>query len=67
MHRQLVLEKVRELTVHWDKEVAIIIPIILLKLEVFEVYVDSYSDLKVYQASTKPSWVKSMALQWFYS
>ena len=65
--KRLVLEKVEELMEDFERDVAVMIVSINLKLELFEVYVDSYYAMLAFKKKVRFSWSEQAAFQSFHN
>ena len=63
--KKLVLEKIEELMENFKEDITVIVVSIYLKLELFEVYVDSYYDMLAFERKLQFSWSEQIAFQAF--
>ena len=62
---KLILEKIEELGNNFDKKLAILILIVYLKLQVFEIYVDSLHNLEKIKRKTKLTFMENFNYESF--
>ena len=63
--KRLVMEKMQELMEDFERDVTVMIVSINLKLELFEVYVDSYYGMLAFKKKVRFSWSERAAFQFF--
>ena len=63
--RKLVLEKIEGIMENFKQDITVVVVSIYLRLELFEIYVDSYYDMLVFEQTLQFSWSEKIAFQAF--